>query len=76
MKWVHWGGVLCAFTPLVRGARQQWKRLRTQQLDGSKEDAGEARISEGKPLGNPMLHPLAGSCLEHYRMADYQTSNE
>lgn len=76
MKWVHWVGVLCAFTPLVIGAGQQWKRLRTQQLDGRKEDAGEDRISEGKPLGHSMLHPLAGSCLEHYHMADHQTSNE
>lgn len=75
MKWVCWGGMLCDFSPLVMELQNplvssNGKDSRTQQLDGSKEAAGEVTVSEGKP-------PHYNLCLLHaWKIAVRLTSKQ
>lgn len=67
------GGVLWDFSPLVTELCSDGKGSRTQQLDGSKEAAGET-ISEGKPLGHSHITSSVWFMLGSVGMAEHQIS--
>lgn len=71
---MRWGGVLWDFSPSVTELCSNGKESRTQQLDGSKEVAGEMTIPKGKPLGHPQVTSSGWFTLGSIHMAEHQIS--